>query len=453
MRLLSEIKDFFTGLPTSVEGDRIVVAFSGGPDSTALLWGLRQASPELGIAVHAVHIHQGWDRDSRRRAQRARQLSAELGIDFSIQESLIDPRSTTDQGLEATARQIRYRELERQRRRLAASYVITGHHADDQIETVLIRILFGTGIDGLAGIRARHGRVLRPLLGLRRRDLAEALAQTDLDPVLDPTNDLLDRTRNRVRHQLLPHLLEEEPGIEESLPRLSRSAARARQTIAEILCQHLQLQCDPCGVSLERRALEELPQPLWAFALAAAHRLAGIRYPASSAARRELRRQLATDSPVGVDCGAGWRWQSHGRRLTLAKPSPSVPGFAYTVRAPGECEIPELAIRFRIRRGAVDTWMFRPSSHRAGLDLPLRPGSSVVVRSRRAGDRFRPLGCLYTRRLKDVLIDRQVPRQERDRLPLLEVDSRLAWIPGVTIDDACRVETAGRVWIAELESI
>ena len=130
-----------------------------------------------------------------------------------------------------------------------------------------------------------------------------------------------------------------------------------------------------------------------------------------------------------------------------------MPGFAYTVEAPGECEISELALRFRIRRGAVDAWMFRPSSRRAGLDLPIRSGDRVVVRSRRNGDRVRPFGCSYTRRLKDVLIDRRVPRHERSRLPLLEVDSRLAWIPGVTIDDAFRVEVGKRIWIAELESI
>ena len=76
-----------------------------------------------------------------------------------------------------------------------------------------------------------------------------------------------------------------------------------------------------------------------------------------------------------------------------------------------------------------------------------------MVRSRRNGDRVRPFGCQYTRRLKDVLIDRQVPRQERDRIPLLEVDSRLAWIPGVTVDDTFRVEAGGQAWIAELESI
>ena len=97
--------------------------------------------------------------------------------------------------------------------------------------------------------------------------------------------------------------------------------------------------------------------------------------------------------------------------------------------------------------------MFRPSSHRAGLDLPIGPGDCVTVRSRREGDRIRPFGCQHTRRLKDVLIDRRVPRLERGRLPLLEVESRLAWIPGVTIDDSFRIGDKGRAWIAELESI
>lgn len=453
MRLLSEITEFFRQLHDRVEGTRIVVAFSGGPDSTALLWGLQQVSGDLGVEVHAVHIHQGWDGDSRRRAERASEICHDLGIAYSVRSSPIDPQSIVGQGLEAAARQLRYQELESQRQELSAAFVATGHNADDQTETLLIRLLYGTGIEGLAGIRARRAQVVRPLLDMRRQEISLALTEANLHPLQDPTNYHLDGTRNRIRHCLLPHLLESDPGIEVSLSRLSGSAVRAQRSLDKLLRHRLEMRRSLSGVTLNRLLLERLPNSLWGFALASAHRLAGISYPPSAASRKELRRQLGPGSTVGVDCGAGWRWRGLDDQLLLTRPSPSAPGFAYTVQAPGECEIPELGLRFRLRRGAVETWMFRPSSRRAGLDLPIRPGSSVVVRSRRAGDRFRPLGCPYTRRLKDVLMDRRVPRQERGRLPLLEVDSRLAWIPGVTIDDAFRIGEVKRVWIAELESI
>ncbi len=452
MSLLSEIRRFFEHHVAVRAGDRLLVAFSGGPDSTALLWGLKHVAPELGIELHALHIDHALDGDSSRRAALASEICAALGMESSSLRQPVHEHSLPGENREAASRRIRYEVLETQRRQLGAAYIVTAHHGDDQIETLLIRLLYGTGIEGLAGIQTRHRHVIRPLLGLRRWEIQQALAQSGLEPVQDPTNLHLGHTRNRVRHLLLPHLLAGDPGLDELLHGLARTAQRSRSSVETRLRRQIDLRRTSTGASMSQRALQNLPYPLWPFALALAHREADAAYPPSAVACQELRRQLGYAARVGVDCGGGWRWQSQGQQLTLAKPPPSRPGFAYTVEVPGECEIPELALRFRIRRGAVDAWMFRPSSRRAGLDLPIAPGARVIVRSRREGDRIRPFGCQYTRRLKDVLIDRRVPRQDRGRIPLLEVDSRLAWIPGVTVDEAFRVEPGGQVWIAELES-
>jgi len=451
--LLSEIRGFFEHHASVLEGDRLVVAFSGGPDSTALLWGLKQVAPDLGIQLHAIHIDHELDGDSHCRAALAQGLCTDLKVASTFLHHPIHECSAPGESLEVAARRIRYHVLETQRRKLGAAYIVTAHHADDQVETILIRLLYGTGIEGLAGIQPCQNQVVRPLLRLRRWEVHQALVHTGLECVQDPTNFHFGHARNRVRHLLLPNLLAREPGLDDLLAKLARTAYGSRSAVEGRLRQQLKVQRTQTGGSIERRALVSLPAALWPFALALVHRWVGIPYPPSTAARLELERQLRSSHRVGVDCGGGWRWQSQGDQLTLSKPPPSVPGFAYTVEAPGECEIPELALRFRIRRGAVDAWMFRPSSRRAGFDLPIGPGDRVIVRSRRAGDRIRPFGCQYTRRLKDVLIDRRVPRQERGRLPLLEVDSRLVWIPGVTIDDAYRVAAGGRAWIAELESI
>jgi len=451
--LTSEIKRSFEHHPLVREGDRILAAFSGGPDSTALLWGLKQIAPDIGIQLHALHIDHVLDGDSSRRANLAKGICAALGVASSSQRCPVHEHSHPSESREAAARRVRYEALETHRRELGAACVVTAHHADDQIETLLIRLLYGTGIDGLAGIQPRQRHVVRPLLGLRRWELQEALTRSGLQPVQDPTNLQFDNIRNRVRHLLLPQLLEREPDLDVLLQKLAGTAQRSRSSVEIRLRKQLDVRRTETGGSMSRQALENLPAPLWPFALAIVHREAEVAYPPSAVACQELARQLGSSHRLGVDCGGGWRWQSHEDQLTLSKPPPSVPGFAYTVEAPGECEIPELALRFRIRRGAVEAWMFRPSSRRAGLDLPIGPGDRVIVRSRREGDRVRPFGCQYTRRLKDVLIDRRVPRHDRGRIPLLEVDLRLAWIPGVTVDDAFRVEAGGQAWVAELESI
>jgi tRNA(Ile)-lysidine synthase len=127
-----------------------------------------------------------------------------------------------------------------------------------------------------------------------------------------------------------------------------------------------------------------------------------------------------------------------------------VPDFTYTLEIPGELYIPEIAVRMRLSRRAVEPWMFRGLPGRAGLALPLAEGGCVTVRNRRPGDRIRPLGASGSRRLKDVLIDRRVPVQERRRLPLLCVGEWIAWAPGVTIDQRFCLEGHATAWVAEV---
>lgn len=97
--------------------------------------------------------------------------------------------------------------------------------------------------------------------------------------------------------------------------------------------------------------------------------------------------------------------------------------------------------------------MFASSPRRTGLSLPIVAGDEVTIRNRRPGDRLRPLGCAHTRRLKEVLIDRRVPRRERDRLPLLFVGPRLAWVPGVTVNEDFKVRESEPVWVAQIDPL
>ncbi|MGH9379055.1 MAG: tRNA lysidine(34) synthetase TilS, partial [Thermoanaerobaculia bacterium] len=153
---------------------------------------------------------------------------------------------------------------------------------------------------------------------------------------------------------------------------------------------------------------------------------------------------------VGCDCGDGWRWEVRDGRLWLTPAEPP-PAFHYTFAVPGRVWIAETGQTLRVRAAEPAAWMFRGAPGRAGLALPLHPGDTVVVRTRLPGDRLRPLGAPGNRRLKEVLIDRGIPRRERDRLPLLVVGRRIAWVPGVTIEDAFRLRPLVPVWIAELE--
>lgn len=445
---------FFAGesVPGPTSG-RLVVAFSGGSDSTALLWNLRQWSRLRGRQILAAHVDHGLDPECCAREQWARRLAEEIGVDY---ESIRHPPELTppfSEGLETASRNARYAALERVRQRSGASWIVTAHHADDQLETVLLRLLFGSGLEGLAAMRPRFGHIARPLLTFTRDELAASLVGSGLEPVRDQTNHDLRRPRNLVRHEIAPVLADEHPRLRTAVLGLAHRAGNLFEQLDSRLEILLDLRETADGAVLHLPSLRSLPRAIWPFALSALHRRAGAEYPPSAAAQGELARQIQSSDVIRCDCGRGWRLESLGQHLQAFRGEAATPPFAYTLRVPGECKIPELSMRFRLRQAPVSEWMFRRLEKRAGLDLPLFPGDVVVVRNRRAGDRLTPFGRSTTRRLKQLLIDRQVPRRVRDRLPLLEVDGRLAWVPGVAIADEFRLGDQTRAWVAEIAEI
>ena len=453
MDLSGEIEAFFSKEVPLDPGDAVVVAFSGGPDSTALLLGMSRLP---GIRLAAAHLDHAMDPGSASRGREAARIAARLGVPFITEraESKRNGPAAPAESPEAAGRRARYEFLERVRRDFGARWIATAHHRDDQAETVLLRLLFGSGLEGLAGVRPVHGAVVRPLLGVPRSALLDAVTAAGLEPVDDPTNRDLDVPRNRVRHRLLPSL---EPELSSArLARLAGKALAASAALDRRLAGMLPLRPVEEGVAVEREALEKLPGEILPFAFAWLHRRAGAPYPAAGAAREELLRQLGGGHGAGCDCGDGWRWEASGDLLVLRRAREireRVPDFTYTLEIPGELHIPEISAKVRVERRAVEPWMFEGSAHRAGLALPLVEGDRVTIRNRRPGDRIHPLGASGSRRLKDVLIDRRVPRQVRERLPLLCVGGRIAWAPGVTIDERFRLDGHATAWVAEVATI
>jgi tRNA(Ile)-lysidine synthase len=451
--IFSTLETFLTREARVRPGDGLMVAFSGGSDSLALLRALTQVGPPLGLGLNAAHLDHGIDEDSRRRARDAARICHDLKVPLKVERREVALLRNPGESLEAASRRIRYAFLEEARERIDASYILTAHHADDQVETVLLRLAFGSGLAGLAGIASRRERLLRPLLHHTREELHQVVRDAGLEPVIDPTNLDVTVPRNRIRHQLLPRLAAADPQLGERLRRLSMSAARLSARVDRSLTHSVDLQTSREGTSVSRSRLARLPAPVLPFALGLMHKSAALPYPPARKAREDLTRQLRFSGKIGCDCGGGWRWESENGRIWLRRSRPLQAPFAYTLKVPGECVIPEVGLRFRLEPGRVADWMFANSPRRAGLSLPVVAGDEVTIRNRRPGDRFRPLGCAYRRRLKNVLMDARVPRRERDRLPLLFVGSRLAWVPGVTVNEDFKVAENESVWVAQIDPL
>ncbi|MEM9970834.1 MAG: tRNA lysidine(34) synthetase TilS [Pseudomonadota bacterium] len=455
----------------------VLIAFSGGPDSTALLLLLRDHAPALGASMIAIHVDHGLDAASAARAASARQIASRLGVRCEV-HCLAGAPGAGDSS-EAWARAERYALLERRADAHRAMWIVTAHHADDQAETVLLRIRYGTGIVGLAGIRPVRGRVARPLLNVPRAALQATLqaygwchASGDASAleaqavVHDPTNDDLSVPRNRLRHVLLPRWSADAPDLSARLCALARRARDTGARLRRHLHRHVDIRPEAGGAaSLDASRLRRLPAPVSDLALDALGRAAGRDRPAPAPARAELRRQLAMpDARVGCDAGAGDRWRVADGRLWLLASSATAtcPPFEYSRRGPGTIHVEALRLRLRIRRGPTAPWMFRRAPDRAAFRLPAasRPHDAAgersphfVVRNRRPGDRLHPLGGPGRRRLAKLLIDRRVPAWRRDHIPLLCVGENLLWIPGLALAEWGRLTDADAtepVWIAEL---
>lgn len=430
--------------------DRVLVAFSGGCDSTALLVALAELAPALGIEVVAAHLDHGLDAESARRAQAALRAAEALGVRCLVERRVVPPRVAGGRGIEAQARGARYAFLEEVQQQTGARWIATAHHRGDQAETVLLRLLFGSSLAGLRGIRPFQAALIRPLLHTTRLDLETFLEDRAIDWLEDPTNRELGRPRNRIRHSLLPALAADIPHLEQRLADLAGNVDSLAGVLGRRLERQLDIRAHSQSASLDLPTFLALPEALRPWALASLHRAVGSAYPAGEAAQRELVRQLAAGDRIGCDSGAGWRWNVSDNRLFASASRAEAPDFSYTLAVPGRLTLGELGLEIGLETCAPAPWMLRPSNDRAALALSVEPGERVTIRNRRSGDRIQPLGWDRCCRVKNLLINRQVPKEERSRLPLICHNDAIAWIPGVTIDERFRISAGKPVWVATL---
>ena len=400
---------------------RILVAFSGGPDSTALAL----LAVSWGCDVVLGHVDHGMRASSSEDARHCRDVAASLGLPIEVVRLGEAPAS------EAAARTARYEALERMADRVGASTIATGHTLDDDAETVLLRL--GRGGFPL-GIPPRRGRVVRPLLSMRRRETAGLCALQGVPVLSDPTN--LDErfARNRIRHRVLPLLGDD--GVLE-LARLARATleAKARRDAAlDRLAAALVRRPAPGRLlRLDRPSLAALPEGLREGVLRRALQSVGIE--PSSRLVRDLSRKLVPVPGARLDLPGGLTAWAEPEALLAGRPLPPLP--ATPIVASGTTRLPDWGIEVRTEVVAP------PASPRTGPWEALLDGRAagavLAVRSRRPGDRYRPLGAPGERKLQDVLVDSKVPRAIRDRVPLLTADGRLVWVAGHRIDHDVRI--------------
>jgi tRNA(Ile)-lysidine synthase len=442
-------------------GDRVLVAVSGGPDSTALLALLLSLAPELRLDLHVAHLDHGWrGRASEKDAEFVRRMALRHRLPVTV--GRLDPavwraRDHRQSSREARARTLRNEFLRETALQIGARRVALGHTRDDQAESFLLRLLRGSGARGLAGIYpVVDDLFIRPLIEVRRPELIAYLRERRLSYRMDATNRDTRLARNRVRRRLLPMLTRQfNPAAVEALAHAADLLRDEDAYLDDVAQRQFTTMAShrADGVVLPRGALLELPPALQrrVLRLALAAVRGDLRRITLGHVEQTLRllsdphgRRTATlpDGMTIVSDGTDLKITLLGAARSAAGATDDTgPCREALCPVPGEVALQGFDLRLRasvLRRDEAPGNLKRPGGERAYLDADLLPGP-LLIRPRRPGDRFVPLGGPGTRKVKSFLIDRKVPVDERGRIPLVLSGARIAWVVGHAIDDRFKV--------------
>ena len=430
------------GLPP---GARVLVCVSGGADSVCLLRLLN----DLGLPLGVFHLDHGTrEGASAIDAIFVKALTESLGLPFHSAVRDV-PAEVSAQGisLEEAGRNARYAEAAALAEADGYGAIATAHHAGDQAETVLMRILRGSGLKGLAGIPAvRNGSalpcpIIRPLMDCTRADIIAALEEIGQEWRHDDSNDDPAHLRNRIRHDLLPHLRTQfNPGIDDALVRLAESA-RADDTYLDHLAREFLDACTAGGGAVNRTAFAEGDRALQRRAAALILAEWGIE-PAFE--RIDAIRVLIAEGATGAAYDIDGVLFYNNRALTEIDRDTPVFLPPVPLAIPGDTRIHGAVYRVRLRtREAIGDPRAYCSPRRQVFDADAFLGDAAV-RGRVDGDRFRPLGLNGEKKLKDWFIDQGVTRRARAEQHLVTVDDRIVWVVGYAIDAHAAVTGATR---------
>lgn len=429
--------------------DTIIVAVSGGADSTALL-DLLTRLPGCNlklIAAHLNHCLRGADSDADE--EFCRQLAAHYSIPFETRR--VDVRAMAESGklnLEDSGRRARITFLDELRRKTGAAAIALGHHADDQAETVLMRLLRGSGTTGLSGMAGRNARgYVRPLLEISRDRLREYLREQKLNWREDNSNSDTSYLRNRLRHELLPLLAGYNPAIRSCLAATAALLAEdevlldelAEQAFAgscrisdgDIVCSTGQLRT--LNTALRRRVLRH-----------AVRELTGTLEGVNRCHIEAIIALIDSDRPnARVVLPQGVQLIREYDRLvcTTNRPPQLETDFELLIPEPG---VYQLHDGRSITVDLIEATSLPTDSGTAYFDPAAFP-FPWKIRTFRPGDRIIPFGMTGRKKVKDIFIDQKVPPAERKRIPLLFCGSDLIWLAGLLSSELSRVNYKGGI--------
>lgn len=438
-------------------GGSLIIGVSGGADSLALVHILSRLRESLRLTLYVAHLDHGIrGKESEDDATFVQNTLRQWGIPVFLRRANMRQHLRPSENVvsEGQARQVRYRFFAQLADELKVDVVATGHTSDDQAETLLLHLVRGTGLTGLAGMQTLSTmaveqlqvRLFRPFLEIPRSDTQAYCDFLNLYPRQDSTNLSLEPLRNRIRLHLLPTLEEYNPAIKDSLRRLARSAARQiaylDQQAQEIWADAVQV--ESFGLTLDREVFGSLQTALQShlIRLAYGQLRGGVPQELEQSHVEEMLYQMKGPSGRSSDLPGSIKFIVERSRGILTKEARMLDrnpplNRSNALAIPGTTQLPGWTVSAEL---VVSPTEYPESlAYEAILDLNA-VGRDLLVRGRLQGDRFQPLGMEQEKRLQDFLVDIHVPSHLRDQIPLLVSQQGIAWVVGHRIAHWARLK-------------
>lgn len=436
--LEEKVEAFLKRHSISVNKKKVIVGVSGGPDSLSLLhffWRKREQWDLTIVAVHVDHMFRG--EESYLEAVFVKKFCAELKIDYEWKQiDVNDYLQKTGKSAQVGARDCRYQFFAEMMEKHAGDFLALGHHGDDQIETILMRMTRGSSGKARAGIPFKrpfvNGEIIRPLLAVNREEIESYCKTFHLNPRRDPSNEKPYYSRNRFRLEVVPFFKNENPLVHEHFQRMSEELYQDELFLEELTAEKMNRVMksrNDEGITLNINSFLAMPLPLQRRGIQLIlNYLYKVRPNDLSAIHIDLIISLLKSThPSGkIDFPNGLKIIRSYQDCHFMFNQPKVTSYQYELEEPGEIELPN--------GGIISLEYINSLENHLGLDtIVLNPQKTlfpIIVRSRRNGDRIYPKGMTGTKKIKDIFIEKKIPLTARNEWPIVtDGAGTIIWLP------------------------
>ncbi|MCK5392167.1 MAG: tRNA lysidine(34) synthetase TilS [Deltaproteobacteria bacterium] len=438
--MLARVKKTLKKYNMLTQGEKVVLGVSGGADSIAMLYALNELI-DYGLELIVAHLNHGIrEEEAKRDSDFVKETAKSLGLTFVYGEvDTLKFKEESALSLEDAARTLRYKFFNQVLNKHYATKIATAHTMDDQAETVLMRLLRGSGSKGLSGIPPVSNSIVRPLIDTSRSEVEEYLRSKKVEWVEDTTNESKEFLRNRVRHDLLVELESYNPQIKETLSRTADILRAEEEFISKEALKHFGDIFSPnkseligdlkhyrnidksLRFSLLRLAIEKITGSLKN--ISSIHIVSADDFLLSDAASGEVELPQGTVMVKGYDI------------FLVTKKSELEREFSYTIQTVGKWSFPE----FEVELSILKTDTLDENDESVAYFDPETVKFPLQVRNFNPGDRFSPLGMTTSKKLQDYFTDIKLPQFLRSRVPIFICSGEIMWLGGIRLDNRFKI--------------